>query len=569
MAGVKISNLPAATVPLTGTELIAVVQGGATKQAAIGGTIPAAQIINTPTGTIAATNVQTAINEIVTDLSASSGSSLVGFIQTGTGATARTVQTKLREIVSAAEYSTLQEAINAVAAGGKLYIPVGTYTFSTGLTRSTPITIVGDGIYGIAGTVLNYTGTGAAMTFQTSQNGLRLQDFRLTGTILATDGIVIQDCQNGILLDHILVEGFTNPTSGNCLKLDDVWDITAIECQFRQSRNGVVGEIGATYAVVNSVKFYGCEFTSLTNVGVQIKSGVGWVIDGCDFSGLGSNAIGVDIAPSLTAGTNRQAKKHNVRGCYFEKETAATNVTGVRIGNNATIGTSVIANNTVECNYFDVSGTYVYVDYAQDTTIRDNHFGAVTGGFYKVDLTANASRTLIDVRPRSNINDLGTNTFYMTNDVQTLTEISGNPTSPQKAMFQARPSGAINNVTGNGTVYTLICATEIFDTQNNYDTATGLFTATVAGKYQFSCGVTFNGATGMTYAQLRLATSNRSYDFFYGTSLSTAAMCCGGSALADMDVGDTAKITLEVGGIGSDTVDIVQNNTYFSGFLVG
>jgi hypothetical protein len=107
MAGVKISNLPAATVPLTGTELIAVVQGGATKQAAIGGTIPAAQIINTPTGTIAATNVQAAINEIVTDLSASSGSSLVGFLQAGTGAVARTVQAKDRDIVSVKDFGAV------------------------------------------------------------------------------------------------------------------------------------------------------------------------------------------------------------------------------------------------------------------------------------------------------------------------------------------------------------------------------------------------------------------------------------------------------------------------------
>ena len=33
MAGVKISELPAATTPLAGTELLAIVQGGVTKQA--------------------------------------------------------------------------------------------------------------------------------------------------------------------------------------------------------------------------------------------------------------------------------------------------------------------------------------------------------------------------------------------------------------------------------------------------------------------------------------------------------------------------------------------------------
>jgi hypothetical protein len=58
-------------------------------------------IANTPAGTIAATTVQGAINEIVSDLAANTGSSLVGYLPAGTGAaTDRTVQDKLRESVS-------------------------------------------------------------------------------------------------------------------------------------------------------------------------------------------------------------------------------------------------------------------------------------------------------------------------------------------------------------------------------------------------------------------------------------------------------------------------------------
>ena len=57
----------------------------------------ASVIAYTPTGTVAATTVQTAIDEVVSDLASSSGSSLVGFLPSGTGATATTVQAKLRE----------------------------------------------------------------------------------------------------------------------------------------------------------------------------------------------------------------------------------------------------------------------------------------------------------------------------------------------------------------------------------------------------------------------------------------------------------------------------------------
>lgn len=53
------------------------------------------------------------------DLSASSGSSLVGHIQTGTGAVARTVQAKLRDVISTSDYSSaanFRAAKNALAA---------------------------------------------------------------------------------------------------------------------------------------------------------------------------------------------------------------------------------------------------------------------------------------------------------------------------------------------------------------------------------------------------------------------------------------------------------------------
>lgn len=87
-------------------------------------------------------------------LSASSGSSLVGFLQSGTGAEATTLQTRGRKIIYATDFgatgdgvtvdtTNLQEALTA-AAGKTLVIPAGTY-ITAALTVPANTRVVGDG----------------------------------------------------------------------------------------------------------------------------------------------------------------------------------------------------------------------------------------------------------------------------------------------------------------------------------------------------------------------------------------------------------------------------------------
>lgn len=49
--------------------------------------------------------------------------------------------------------------------------------------------------------------------------------------------------------------------------------------------------------------------------------------------------------------------------------------------------------------------------------------------------------------------------------------------------FSAYVSAPILNVTGDGTAYTVIFGSEVFDTSSSYNTANGLFTAPVTGNY--------------------------------------------------------------------------------------
>jgi len=98
------------------------------------------------------------INAISTldTLAASGGSNLIGFIQAGTGATATTVQARLRQTLSVKDFgatgdgstddtTAIQNALNA-GSGRSVYFPAGTYRVSATLVMKTKTTLLGDGI---------------------------------------------------------------------------------------------------------------------------------------------------------------------------------------------------------------------------------------------------------------------------------------------------------------------------------------------------------------------------------------------------------------------------------------
>jgi hypothetical protein len=76
----------------------------------------------TPSGGISATTVPTAIAELDSEaaksaaLAASSGSSLVGFLQAGTGAVTRTAQAKMRDVVSVTDFGVVANNTDQTAA---------------------------------------------------------------------------------------------------------------------------------------------------------------------------------------------------------------------------------------------------------------------------------------------------------------------------------------------------------------------------------------------------------------------------------------------------------------------
>ena len=164
--------------------------------------------------------------------------------------------------------------------------------------------------------------------------------------------------------------------------------------------------------------------------------------------------------------------------------------------------------------------------------------------------------------------DLGSN-LLVGNGGGTGIAISANgevTMAAQPAIFVRRGTAA-NNVTGNGTVYTMVFTTEIFDQNADYD-ATSTFTAPITGRYHVDVYLDIASMTSSASAfLLDVVMSNRSLSVntlpMVANPARYAAMV---SMLVDMDASDTLVVRLTVSGESGDIVDI-NSNTSLSIYL--
>lgn len=156
---------------------------------------------------------------------------------------------------------------------------------------------------------------------------------------------------------------------------------------------------------------------------------------------------------------------------------------------------------------------------------------------------------------------------------------AGEVTFPLTPAFLAFLGTHDNNVTGAGATFTLgsgNALTEVFDQNGDFNT-NGTFTAPVTGRYQFHATITVAQITAaMTFGQINIVTSNRTYqgNLWNAAAVRTVAVAADNnsyviSVLADMDAGDTATVTIQLGGGAGNTANInaAGTNTFFSGIL--
>lgn len=316
MAGIKISALPSAALPLTGAEVTPIVQTGNT--------------------------VKVPLNSM---FSASTGSSQVGFVASGTSATLRTVQSKLREVISITDFgaapgasatvntAAIQAAINAAPQGGAVFIPNGTFQINDALVIDKALTIYGDGpgkwYDSLGGSILTQTDvTKNVFTLKASVaqyafgayglNNVNFRDLAITGPSVSSK------CARGIGCDttvnggdyHIRECTFTNIETRFCNIGIELVGI----CYLNDFYGGVFSQCGDGFALYQGTasdrggqtRFFGTTFDIITDACIRWNT---------DTNSGDLSMFGCTLADAHYGIISNEEAQLMISGCSFENLT--------------------------------------------------------------------------------------------------------------------------------------------------------------------------------------------------------------------------------------------------------
>lgn len=294
-------------------------------------------------------------------LSQGSGASLIGFLQAGTGAVARTAQAKMREIVSAADFgvvadgatddtAAMQAAIDYLKPiGGALLLPSGTIKITASLNW---ISTVNAGLPGIlfvgkggtggpnggpATTIKSYItdgplfqiqgtksqsagGTGSLFINGGGMSGICLDGANASGT---SQGIRVNGWQYGVLEDLTIQNfpgdgitqwtdsGYATPDfSASDLVLNAIWFWNNIGWGVNQT-----GAIGAPSWIFNKCLF------GYNKIGGALVTSSGQAFLDCSFVGSGwdeARNAGASFGCHIQVGSSQSVNRITIRRCEFD-----------------------------------------------------------------------------------------------------------------------------------------------------------------------------------------------------------------------------------------------------------
>lgn len=151
--------------------------------------------------------------------------------------------------------------------------------------------------------------------------------------------------------------------------------------------------------------------------------------------------------------------------------------------------------------------------------------------------------------------------------------LDGEWTYPLQSSFFARLDATVENVTGDGTVYTPHINTEHYDQNSDFNTGTYTFTAPKDGVYVLIGNVTVTGTTTMGNVDVIIQTTTIGYYSYIGRGVTSGDQRSNCAIVVWMDAADTAYLRIATSGEAGKTDDIYQSNdtlmrTYFCGALL-
>ena len=149
---------------------------------------------------------------------------------------------------------------------------------------------------------------------------------------------------------------------------------------------------------------------------------------------------------------------------------------------------------------------------------------------------------------------------------------SGSVLMATQSSFLAYSTAGVTDVTGDGTDYIVILDTEKFDSNADYDTTTGIFTAPAAGKYLFVYQAVMSGFSSLhTGLQIYISTTAGNLQMVYlnpGVQLNGTSFYISGSAIINLTAAQTAKLRINVSG-STKVIDVLADDFRFGGWLLG
>lgn len=444
----------------------------------------------------------------------------------------RMYSTAVGRIVDAAgkgDFTTIAAATTAASSGDTIFIRPGTYTEDitpkNGVTYVAFNTTAENAGVKIIGKLSVSTATSVSFKniyFQTNADNI----FSITGTSNVT--LNFNNCYFNA----------TNATAFSCTASNGAQQVNFKEC------NGNLGTTGITWWVFTrgAVSIRSCNFSN-----TAVSTTTSTFSNGSDIS-VTDSVIQIPITTSNTASCGMLNAVMRLGGGY--------NLTCLTLN-----GTGAIS---IEFCLFE-SGTSSCISIGAgaaaeiyNTTVESTNTNAITG-----------AGTLM----------YGALTFPGTSSTMNTTTQTAQPSqvgitrSDKQPAFLAYLNTSVTDVTGDGTQYTVIYDTEVYDQSSNFNLATSTFTAPFTGRYNISVGASLIGGTVMTAIICRITTSNRVYRVTLPNNAGvTSTASAVATVLTDMDAADTFTITLQATDTGGKIDDAAgttggEIRNWVSGYL--